>query len=85
MGLFLELKSALGGNCEQAAMSTRFTRASDFAHTTHSVLIKFFLIHRPVVAGIHGGPQGAYSIALSGGYEDDVDLGYALSVVPTPL
>ncbi|XP_059154417.1 uncharacterized protein LOC131939900 [Physella acuta] len=32
-------------------------------------------IHRPTVAGIHGGENGAYSIALSGGYEDDVDLG----------
>jgi E3 ubiquitin-protein ligase UHRF1 len=32
-------------------------------------------IHRPTVAGIHAGPEGAYSIALSGGYEDDVDLG----------
>ncbi|KAG6813267.1 hypothetical protein H0H92_012681 [Tricholoma furcatifolium] len=27
---------------------------------------------------ISGGPAGAYSVALSGGYEDDVDLGYAL-------
>ena len=25
--------------------------------------------------GIHAGPKGAYSIALSGGYEDDVDMG----------
>ena len=25
-------------------------------------------IHRPPVSGIHGGPDGAYSIALSGGY-----------------
>nr|CAH0112559.1 unnamed protein product [Daphnia galeata] len=32
-------------------------------------------IMRPPVAGIHGGPEGAYSIALSGGYEDDMDLG----------
>ncbi|CAG5125180.1 unnamed protein product [Candidula unifasciata] len=32
-------------------------------------------IHRPTVAGIHGGEDGAYSIALSGGYEDDIDLG----------
>ncbi|KAK0049317.1 E3 ubiquitin-protein ligase UHRF1 [Biomphalaria pfeifferi] len=32
-------------------------------------------VHRPTVAGIHGGELGAYSIALSGGYEDDVDLG----------
>ncbi|VDB86462.1 unnamed protein product [Peniophora sp. CBMAI 1063] len=32
-------------------------------------------IHAPWVAGIAGGPKGAYSLALSGGYEDDVDLG----------
>lgn len=33
-------------------------------------------ICRPPVAGIHGNPDlGCYSIALSGGYEDDVDLG----------
>lgn len=34
-------------------------------------------VHGPWVAGIHGDPQkGAYSIALSGGYEDDVDEGF---------
>ena len=32
-------------------------------------------VHRPTVAGIHPGPEGAYSIALSGGYEDDIDMG----------
>ncbi|CAL1290946.1 unnamed protein product, partial [Larinioides sclopetarius] len=33
-------------------------------------------IHRPPVSGIHGNPAlGCYSLALSGGYEDDVDLG----------
>jgi hypothetical protein len=32
-------------------------------------------VHRPTVAGIYGGPDGAYSIALSGGYEDDIDRG----------
>nr|XP_018914523.1 PREDICTED: E3 ubiquitin-protein ligase UHRF1-like [Bemisia tabaci] len=33
-------------------------------------------IHRPHVAGIHGREsEGAYSIVLSGGYEDDVDDG----------
>ncbi|XP_055930181.1 uncharacterized protein LOC129960657 [Argiope bruennichi] len=33
-------------------------------------------IHRPPVSGIHGNPLvGCYSLALSGGYEDDVDLG----------
>ena len=36
------------------------------------------LFLRPWVAGIAVGPKGAYSIALSGGYEDDVDLGVAL-------
>jgi E3 ubiquitin-protein ligase UHRF1 len=35
-------------------------------------------IHAPLVAGISGGPKGAFSVALSGGYEDDVDEGYAL-------
>ncbi|KAI0639377.1 hypothetical protein C8Q77DRAFT_1044898 [Trametes polyzona] len=36
-------------------------------------------IHAPWVAGISPGPQGAYSVALSGGYEDDVDLGEAFT------
>jgi E3 ubiquitin-protein ligase UHRF1 len=40
-------------------------------------------IHAPFVAGISGSPtEGAYSVALSGGYDDDVDLGYALYVPP---
>ncbi len=33
-------------------------------------------VHRPIVTGIHGRTnEGAFSIALSGGYEDDVDNG----------
>lgn len=33
-------------------------------------------VHRPPVGGIHGrADQGAFSIILSGGYEDDVDNG----------
>ncbi|XP_049885091.1 E3 ubiquitin-protein ligase UHRF1-like [Pectinophora gossypiella] len=33
-------------------------------------------VHRPPVSGIHGRDvEGAYSIVLSGGYEDDVDYG----------
>ena len=33
-------------------------------------------MHRPHVAGIHGREsEGAYSIVLSGGYEDDEDEG----------
>lgn len=35
---------------------------------------------RPWVAGIHGdGEEGAFSIALSGGYPDDIDLGEAFT------
>ncbi len=37
-------------------------------------------IYRPWVAGISPGPDGCYSVALSGGYEDDVDVGEALYV-----
>ncbi|KAG9119234.1 hypothetical protein FRC07_005825 [Ceratobasidium sp. 392] len=36
-------------------------------------------IHAPFVAGISGGLQGAYSVALSGGYDDDVDMGEAFT------
>lgn len=35
---------------------------------------------RPTVAGISGNPHdGAWSVALSGGYPDDIDLGYAFT------
>ncbi|KAG8945284.1 hypothetical protein FRC04_001061 [Tulasnella sp. 424] len=37
-------------------------------------------VHAPTVAGIAGNRNlGAWSIALSGGYEDDIDLGYAFT------
>ncbi|KAF9453785.1 hypothetical protein P691DRAFT_657740 [Macrolepiota fuliginosa MF-IS2] len=36
-------------------------------------------IHAPWVGGISGGPDGAHSVVLSGGYDDDVDLGYAFT------
>lgn len=33
-------------------------------------------VHRPHVAGIHGRESdGAFSLVLSGGYEDDIDSG----------
>jgi E3 ubiquitin-protein ligase UHRF1 len=36
-------------------------------------------VHAPLRAGIHGtGPEGAYSICMSGGYVDDKDDGDAL-------
>lgn len=35
-----------------------------------------FIFCRPTVAGIHGNEvEGCYSLALSGGYEDDLDYG----------
>jgi E3 ubiquitin-protein ligase UHRF1 len=37
-------------------------------------------VHAPVVAGISGNEKvGCWSIALSGGYEDDVDEGYCFT------
>ncbi|KAH7915788.1 PUA-like domain-containing protein [Hygrophoropsis aurantiaca] len=36
-------------------------------------------VHAPWVAGIAPGEHGAFSIALSGGYDDDVDDGYAFT------
>ena len=37
---------------------------------------KLLFLCRPTVAGIHGSEtDGCYSLALSGGYEDDIDLG----------
>ena len=41
-------------------------------YSTYELCIQ---IVRPTVAGIHGGDEGCYSIALSGGYEDDLDYG----------
>lgn len=37
-------------------------------------------VHAPPVSGISGNEHvGAWSIALSGGYEDDIDVGYAFT------
>ncbi|GAA5857126.1 hypothetical protein JCM8547_007975 [Rhodosporidiobolus lusitaniae] len=36
-------------------------------------------IHAPWVAGISPGPQGVYSICVSGGYDGDVDMGERLT------
>ena len=36
-------------------------------------------LHSPLMAGIWGANEGAFSIVLSGGYEDDIDeLSYIL-------
>ncbi|KAL9716215.1 hypothetical protein Ac2012v2_000661 [Leucoagaricus gongylophorus] len=36
-------------------------------------------IHAPWVGGISGGSQGAHSVVISGGYDDDIDLGYGFT------
>ncbi|KAI6047613.1 PUA-like domain-containing protein [Pisolithus marmoratus] len=36
-------------------------------------------VHAPWVGGIAPGEKGAYSVAISGGYEDDIDDGYAFT------
>ena len=51
--------------------------------TSSRAQCSFDAIHAPFVAGISGNStEGAYSVALSGGYDDDVDLGYALCASP---
>ncbi|KNZ71384.1 E3 ubiquitin-protein ligase UHRF1 [Termitomyces sp. J132] len=62
------------------------TRMECSRDAIHAYVVFFFInesnlkqISSPTVAGISGGPEGAYSVALSGGYEDDVDLGYAFT------
>lgn len=37
-------------------------------------------MHAPPTAGIWGGKDGACSIVMSGGYEDDEDLGETMYV-----
>lgn len=47
-------------------------------HNLETKVLLYYLacVDRPTVAGIHGNESvGCYSIALSGGYEDDIDLG----------
>ncbi len=56
---------------------TQFTRKSRWLITIRRA---YSISHRPWVGGIAVGPRGAYSVALSGGYEDDVDLGEGLYV-----
>lgn len=78
MGLFLELWLALGGKPGRAAVLTPFMRMHSFDRFRLRCNTDIFFRLSPWVAGISGGPNGAHSVALSGGYEDDVDLGYAL-------
>ncbi|KAL3853138.1 hypothetical protein ACJMK2_016708 [Sinanodonta woodiana] len=54
------------GEIEGVEVGTQWESRMDCCHAG---------IHRFTVAGIHPGPEGAYSIALSGGYDDNVDLG----------
>ena len=64
-----------GGYEDDIDMGDCFTYTGEgmfLAYILHCILLCHF---RPPVMGIHAGPKGAYSIALSGGYEDDVDMG----------
>ena len=74
----LELQLGRGGRNDKAAVLMLFTRMYN-PNLTLSLVIAF--LDRPLVGGISGGKDGAYSVALSGGYDDDVDLGYALCVL----
>ena len=61
------------------AVQTRSMR--EWSTTLSRLRVANSLFARPWVAGIAPGKDGAYSVCLSGGYEDDVDEGYALSVL----
>ena len=42
-------------------------------------------VHAPLMSGIWGAQEGAYSIVLSGGYEDDIDelqASWSSSLIP---
>ncbi|GBN86480.1 E3 ubiquitin-protein ligase UHRF1 [Araneus ventricosus] len=60
-------------------INRKIVKCSTFFHKT--IRCPFWswygeIFYRPPVSGIHGNPAvGCYSLALSGGYEDDVDLG----------
>jgi hypothetical protein len=41
-------------------------------------IVTHYTFGSPWVGGISPSLQGAYSVALSGGYDDDVDMGYGL-------
>ncbi|GAA5853390.1 hypothetical protein JCM3766R1_006927 [Sporobolomyces carnicolor] len=59
------------GHIPGVAVGTKFNFRMDASQAA---------IHAPVVAGVSGSPEaGAWSIAVSGGYVDDVDLGYRLT------
>ena len=53
--------------------SLRFTEMTEMFWRSKKICHSFF--SSPTVAGIHGGEEGCYSLALSGGYEDDLDYG----------
>lgn len=66
--------------CSQAAIHAYVHLFSPLPHILPASYPDDRGTNRPWVAGIHGDPdEGAYSIALSGGYADDVDLGEAFT------
>ena len=69
---------ASGGYTGKPAALMLFTR---MCHVVALLSVSLYRFCRPWVAGIAPGPDGCYSVALSGGYEDDVDLGEALYVL----
>jgi hypothetical protein len=74
--LYLESRLERGGRLDKGVAPTQFTRKFNTRSGIQNISIYSC---RPWVAGISGGPDGAYSVALSGGYDDDVDEGYAFT------
>ena len=65
-------------NSEKPAVKMPFTRK--YTAKINHIITHFSTLAScsPWVAGIAPGPKGAFSVALSGGYEDDVDVGEGL-------
>ena len=71
-------KKKLTGQARKIAKAKRFGDVKVPVGTWHARRGDFHenLVHLPTMAGIFGEPEkGAYSIAVSGGYEDNVDHG----------
>lgn len=71
-------KKKLTGQARKIAKAKRFGDLEVPVGTWHARRADFHenLVHLPTMAGIFGDPKkGAYSIAVSGGYEDNVDQG----------
>ena len=81
-GQVLHVQRTIGHGLKVSVIGKRETPSMrEWPRAPSQPHIANFSSARPWVAGIAPGKDGAYSVCLSGGHEDDVDEGYALSVL----